>query len=61
MAKHKNNKNKPQNLKQATPNNQPEFKSPSETWWGKTIIWLLIIGTVVLVVISVIFALINAF
>ncbi|WP_157868349.1 hypothetical protein [Acholeplasma palmae] len=36
------------------------YKSPTETWWGKTIIWLLIIGTIALIFVSAIIALINA-
>lgn len=40
---------------------QKEFKSPNDTWWGQTIIWLLIFGTVLLVVISLIVAILNQF
>ncbi len=37
-----------------------EFKNPSETWWGKTIIWVLLIGFVGLIFVGAIFGLINA-
>ncbi|NLK13021.1 MAG: hypothetical protein GX312_05435 [Candidatus Phytoplasma sp.] len=38
-----------------------EFKSPSETWWGKTIIWVLLIGFVGLIFVGAFWGLIDAF
>jgi hypothetical protein len=35
------------------------YVSPTETWWGKAIIWILVIGMVFGIVIGLIDALVN--
>lgn len=59
MAKKKqsnNNKNS-----KTTNRNTKEFQSPTETWWGKLVIWALIFGTVLIVLISVVIAIVQSF
>ena len=58
-AKNKNVKNKqnPQ-IKEKT-NPVPVFKSPGETLWGKIVIWVLAIGFIAAIVVSVVFLILN--
>jgi hypothetical protein len=35
------------------------FTTPTDTWWGKTLVWLLFIGMVGSVVVAFIFAIIQ--
>ena len=62
MAKNINVKNSKKKNTPKTTNRKPkEFTSPNETWWGQAIIWVLIFGTVLLVIISLIVAIIANF
>ena len=39
--------------------NKKHFTTPTETWWGKTLVWIILFGMVGLVIISFIVAIIN--
>ena len=54
MAKKANTKVKNTKVDETKP-----YVSPTETWWGKAIIWILVIGMVFGIVIGLIEALVN--
>jgi hypothetical protein len=47
------------NVRKTQVNETKHYKMPTETWWGKLLIWLLFFGMVGGVILSFIVALIN--
>jgi len=39
--------------------NQKHYHNPTETWWGKIIVWILIFGMVGLIILSFVLAVIS--
>jgi hypothetical protein len=65
-TKNSNNKSAPKNSKYNRQAHNPTdmvlkkpYKNPTETWWGKIIVWLLVFGMVGGIILSFILSIIN--
>jgi len=38
---------------------QKHYKTPTETWWGKLIVWIILFGMVGLIILSLVVAIIS--
>ncbi|MCK9235331.1 MAG: hypothetical protein WC225_05700 [Acholeplasmataceae bacterium] len=43
----------------AQPQERKHFKNPTDSWWGKVIIWILIFGMVGAVIVGFILSIVN--
>lgn len=41
------------------PAKDSSYKNPNDTWWGKLILWVLLIGFAALIIVGAIVAIIN--
>jgi hypothetical protein len=39
---------------------EKHFKDPTQSWWGKVLIWVLVVGMVLGIIISLILGIVNA-
>lgn len=39
--------------------NQKHYQNPTETWWGKIVVWILLFGMVGLIILSFVLAVIS--
>jgi cytochrome b561 len=45
--------------KQTTTPKKNHYKNPTETWWGKAVVWVLFFGMVGLILVGFILSIIN--